>query len=165
MDLTVIMTESATRLHDLCAEFSWRALWACAGSALSWLLGGWGETMTALVALYALDFALGFGLAWREEQLSATRFRGGVYKILLYGLVIMFANLLDMAAQDIPFLEHPVRSLLILYLALGEFLSACAHISALRPGILPAGLLSRVRNYRKSMFRDECQEVSNAAQN
>jgi len=162
MDLSVIMTEAATRLHDLCAEFSWRALWACAGSTLSWLLGGWGEALTALVVLYALDFALGFGLAWRDEQLSAARFRGGLYKILLYGLVIMVANLLDLAVGGLPFLDSPVRALFILYLALGEFLSACNHIASLHPGILPAGLLARVRNYRRGMTRGDCTEVGNA---
>ncbi|MGE4292383.1 MAG: phage holin family protein [Desulfovibrio sp.] len=162
MDLSVIMTEAATRAHDLCAEWSWRALWACVGSICSWLLGGWGEAMTALVALYTLDFALGFGLAWRDETLSAVRFRGGLYKILLYGLVIMVANLLDLAVGDLPFLDSPVRALFILYLALGEFLSACNHISSLHPGILPSGLLIRVRNYRRGMSRGDCTEASNA---
>ncbi|MEF2145131.1 MAG: phage holin family protein [Desulfovibrionaceae bacterium] len=165
MDLTSVTAETACRMRDLFCEFSFRALWAAICSALSWLVGGWGEAMTALVALYVLDFALGFGLAWRDSQLSATRFRGGLYKILLYGLVIAVANLLDLAVGDLPFLEHPIRALFILYLALGEFLSACAHISSLHPGILPAGLLVRVRNYRRSIFRPEnCSEVHDAAQ-
>ncbi len=157
MNLDALTAELACRAHDLCAEWSFRAFWAAACSVVSWMLGGWGEPLTALLVLYVIDFALGFAVAWRDEALSAARFRGGVYKILIYGLVIVVANLLDLAVGGLPFLEQPVRSLFILYLALGEFLSASAHISSLRPGILPAGLLARVRGYRSAMFRQDCE--------
>jgi len=156
MDLSSLAAEAVCRFRDLSAEFSFRAFWAAVGSGLTWLVGGWGEALGALAALYAIDFVLGFSVAWKEEQLCAARFRGGLYKILLYGLVIMVANLLDMAMGDLPVLAHPTRALFVIYLSLGEFLSACAHISRLRPGILPAGLLTRVRNYRQSMFRPGC---------
>lgn len=152
MNIDAATAELLCKLRELCCDFSFKAFWAMVASLFSWAVGECGEPVAALVTLWALDFALGFALAWRGHAVNSGRFRSGVYKILLYALVIMAANLLDMAVGSIPFLDHPVRALFVCFLALGEFLSVCAHISVIKPGVLPKGLMLRVKRYRENMF-------------
>lgn len=163
MDWGMIFNEAGHRMRELAEQCPWKATWALVCSALSWCIGGFDATVWALVLLYLLDFGLGLTCAWRDESFSSHRFRGGIYKFLLYVVVITAANLIDLAVADTLPLVHPFRKLMVCYLALGEFLSVCSHVSVLHPGVLPKGLLDRVRDYRKGVFGSrECAEARDA---
>lgn len=135
-------------MERLLEQATWKTIWSSVLACISWLLGGFDAPLYALGILYIMDFGLGFYRAWMAECVSASRFRNGCGKFLLYSLVIVAAHMLDLVLrQPLPYAAQYVRDVMCLFLAINEFLSVSTHLNGL--GVrLPRWLIDRLRSYR-----------------
>jgi toxin secretion/phage lysis holin len=123
---------------------------ALLGAALAAVFGGSVPLMSALVALWVLDFVLGFKRAWRLGRLSRHKFRAGLFKIVLYMITILVMGLTEFSLGNL----LPIRDLMISYLCVTEALSCIEHLSFFGVPI-PQALRDRLKNYRDCLH--ECQ--------
>lgn len=135
-------------------QSAFKSFWACFGSCMGWLLGGFDVALLALLVLYVLDFMLGFYRAWMQGAISWTKIRRGLMKTVFYLVLIICAQMLDQIVvfsyPSLTFLAKGVRNFVIGYAALCEFLSVCVHLDA--QGVrLPMALVKRLRGYRDKM--------------
>lgn len=137
-------------LQQFTANADMKGAYALLGAALAAVFGGSVPLMSALVALWVLDFLLGFKRAWRLGSLSRQKFRSGLFKIVLYMVTILVMGLTEFSLGNI----LPIRDLMISYLCVTEALSCIEHLSFFGVPI-PQALRDRLKNYRDCLH--ECQ--------
>jgi toxin secretion/phage lysis holin len=115
------------------------------------VLGGVGPLLGTLVALWAMDFFLGFMRAWSESTISVCKMRAGVVKALLYFATVLVMAIMDYAlSQTISFIHIPVRDFVCVYLCLTESISCLGHLKYFGVPI-PAWIATRLAGYRTAM--------------
>lgn len=127
----------------------------------AFLIGPVDLVVLALLALWAMDFALGFGRAWVAGSLSRAKMFSGLLKIVLYGASLVTGQLVDTVILGSAGALLPIaaRNGVAVYLALNEALSISEHLACL--GVpLPAAVIRRIRCYR-----DTCCGIDSAASN
>lgn len=118
-----------------------------AGSILTFLVGGFGKVLSSFVVLLFIDLVTGIAKAHiKEERTSSyiSRTQGGK-KIIVYMVIIMFANLLDQAGMK------GIRSFVILWAAATEGISIAENLNVL--GFpLPAFITEKLLQTKEKKF-------------
>ncbi|MEZ6854986.1 phage holin family protein [Halodesulfovibrio aestuarii] len=126
-----------------------KAIFAALGVCVSAVIGGDISLVNALLALWALDFVLGFKRAWDEHRLSIHKARGGVRKVFMYMLTIIVMGLVEYSMGRYSNIFSP-RSLTIAFLCVTEGLSCLEHLSHFGVPI-PRKLRERLQTYRDGL--------------
>jgi toxin secretion/phage lysis holin len=109
-------------------EFSFNALVAGIGAAVSAWLGGWDIALTLLVALMVLDYITGFLGAVKQERVNSnTMFWGGIRKGLILAVVVVAVLLDELVGNPEPIL----RTLVIYFYVAREGLSVTENLGKL----------------------------------
>lgn len=108
---------------------------------------------TLLAMLLACDYLLGFWRAWCSSSVSSKKARGGMYKIVLYGVGVFVIADVEHAFRSCG-IPLPCRNFFILYLCANEALSCLDHLSFFGVPV-PSGIRARLRSYRDKILKDE----------
>ena len=139
-----------TYLQQFTSNADVKGVSALASTAAAAVFGGSVPLVSALVALWVLDFVLGFRRAWQLGRLSGHKFRAGLFKIVLYMITILVMGITEFSLGNI----LPIRDLMISYLCVTEALSCIEHLSFFGVPI-PQALRERLTNYRDCLH--DCQ--------
>ena len=136
-------------LTEIVSNADVKALGSVLGTCVSAILGGDLPVFNALIALWALDFVLGFKRAWDCDCLSKKKAKNGFFKLVLY---VVTAAVMGLAEYSMGSLGSylSVRSLTISYLCLTEALSCLEHLSYFGVPI-PEVIRNRLKTYRDSL--------------
>lgn len=135
-------------MQEFFEHLGFKAGWSAFLGCFAWFLGGLDVTLLAMFVLYVVDFALGAHRAWATGTISGAKAQRGLIKFVLYVLVILCANMLDLSlSRSFPFLRHYVRDCMVVFVSINEFLSVCTHLAAMGLRV-PEGLQIRLRTYR-----------------
>jgi toxin secretion/phage lysis holin len=117
---------------------------AAIGALLSAALGGFDQSLAALLALVALDYATGiWAAAKRGELSSAVGYRGIVRKVMIFVMVAL-ANLIDAGIK-----MHVLRDAVICAYAVNEGMSLLENMDRLGLGeYIPDFLRKKIAQLR-----------------
>lgn len=146
------MMDTASRYMDQLMDCgSGKGFLSAAIGFFASVLGGVGPLLGTLVALWALDFLLGFIRAWSESCISVDKMRAGVVKALLYFLAVLVMAIMDYAlSQTLTLIHIPVRDFFCVYLCLTETISCIDHLKFFGVPI-PVWIGTRLAGYRTAM--------------
>lgn len=136
----------ASNLHELGSNADMKAWFSVFGTCVAAVFGGDLTLLNALIALWALDFILGFKRAWDCESISRLKFRNGLFKIVLYVITIAVMGLAEYSMGTVG-TYFSLRNLTISYLCITEAMSCLEHLSFFGVPI-PESVRKRLKAYR-----------------
>ncbi len=113
---------------------------------IEYAIGWFDLVMKWLLMLMMLDFAMGFANAWKHHRVSRTKMRDGIYKFILYAILIGTGHWTDIVVfhQEV---EFGFQNAFIVYLGLTEAISILKHGADLWAPV-PKRILIRLESYR-----------------
>ncbi len=143
-------------LHELFSYKFIKILGAFLMSGLSFIFGGFGSEVLALLVLMILDFVFGFLVAFVKKDIDSGEMRRGIFKFILFGVAIITGHLLDvvLSASGLgKLLQDNVinfKALIVAYLAINEGISILEHLSFF--GVpLPRKIFLRLKKAQKNL--------------
>ncbi len=116
-------------------------LWFCLGD-----LNGF---VYALFCLYVLNFILGFGIAFRHNNINKNKLQWWIFKFFTYSLAVITGNLVDMAIFWHN-MSYGWKRWIIVYLSINEAIKIFNKLIVLNVN-LPKNLIKKLENYKKSI--------------
>ena len=105
-----------------------RAIFAAAGGALCWFLGGWDSLLLVLVVMVAVDYLTGWLRSVFEKRLSSTAcWRGIAKKVMTFTLV----GVAHVIGYHVIGIGDAIRSAVILFYVSNEGLSILENAAAM----------------------------------
>jgi phage-related holin len=123
-----------------------------------WVLEMVGHPESAARWLFYLmiaDLLLGFGQAWKQNDIRGQKLKGGAFKFFRYWIAVAVFVMADAALiKAFPAMPVSLRDTFIAYLAINEAFSCIDHLSFFGMPV-PEGFLRRLRNYRDGCVSGE----------
>ena len=121
-----------------------RVIWASIASGLTWLFGGWNETLTVLIVLIVVDYITGVLSAIVNRELSANVGYKGIVKKVMILLVVVVGIQIDGAMQA----QGVVSNIVIYFFIANEGLSVLENVT--EAGIpIPSKLKEVLKIYKE----------------
>lgn len=115
-------------------ESTLKVLVAVAGSAASFLFGGWSSLLSILLAFVVIDYVTGVAAAAKEGKLNSTVGGWGIAKKVSIFVIVAVAHLVDTALGD----AHLFRDAAVFFYISNELLSLLENSGRLGAPIPPA---------------------------
>lgn len=133
-------------------ELRYMALFAAAGVAFSWLVGGVDAMLAALLVFICLDYATGMAAAWITGVLSSERGFEGVKRKMVMLVMIVLAHWLDMASG----MPNTFKGMVVFAYLGNEGISVCENVDRMGYGrYIPEGLRQKLIQLRREKEEKE----------
>lgn len=116
---------------------------------ISYLFWGIDQVAIVFLVMLVLDFIFGFSLAWKNDDIQPARLKKWMIKFLLYGVVIIVGNMMDIIIFK-QTVELGFKNAFMIYLWVNEAISILKKCQML--GVpLPPRLLKKIEKIRDSV--------------
>ncbi|WP_420246132.1 MULTISPECIES: phage holin family protein [unclassified Maridesulfovibrio] len=137
-------------MNQLFSDAAIKTVCSACCTGISWLVGGYDMALLAILVLMIADLVLGIMLALRDGTYNNPRVVRGFLKFILYGVVIVVSNMVDITIEQgsFPAVLAKFREFVVFWFAVTEFISITKHLTRMGVRIIPQKLIERLQYYQ-----------------